>query len=125
MGVTMEIEIKCLECGKRTRRFEIGPAAFTADGGKEIIVKDTIICPKCKKDISNGSCITPSGMFIISLLGLTIGMIGEKDGALKIPPHLRGMAIVTKENFEILKAQSKASIKLAKRLNNYSNIEMK
>jgi len=115
----MEIEIKCLECGKRTRRFEIGPAAFTADGGKEIILKDAIICPKCKKDISNERCITPSGMFMISLLGLTIAMIGEKEGTGKIPPHLEGMAIVTKENFDALKARSKASIKLADRLNNH------
>src|SRR3989338_5136497 len=121
----MEIEIKCLECGKRTRRFEMGPAAFTADGGKEIISKDKIICPKCKKDISNGSCITPSGMFMISLLGLTMGMIGEKKGAFKIPPHLRGMAIVTKENFEVLKAQSKASIKLAEKLDNYPKSDIK
>ena len=121
----MEIEIKCLECGKRTRRFETGPAAFTADGGEEIILRDTIICPKCKKDISNGSCITPSGMFVISLMGLTMGMIGEKEGTLKIPPHLRGMAIVTKENFEVLKVQSKASIKLAKKLDKYSKSGIK
>ena len=121
----MEIEIKCLECGKRTRRFEIGPAAFTADGGKEIILKGTIFCPKCKKDISNGSCITPSGMFMSSLLGLTMGMIGEKEGTFKIPPHLRGIAIVTKENFEALKTQSKASIKLAEKLGNYSKSEIK
>jgi len=121
----MEIEIKCLECGKRTRRFEVGHAAFTMDGGKEIILKDTIICQKCKKDISDGSCVTPSGIFIISLLGITMGMIGEKEGTLKIPPHLKGMAIVTKENFEVLKARSKASIKLVDKLNNHSKSDIK
>lgn len=86
------------------------------DMHKEIILKDTIICPKCKKDISNEKCITSSGMFISSLMALTMGMIGEKEGSFKIPLHLRGMAIVTKENFEVLKVHSKASIKLADKL---------
>ena len=112
----MELEIKCLECDRRTRRFEIGPAAFTPNGDMGILLKDNIICPKCKKDISEGKCVTPSGTFIISLMALTMGMIGEKEGNLQIPPHLRGMAIVTKENYDALKKQSKASIKLADKL---------
>mgnify|MGYP001567293620 CR=1 FL=1 len=116
----MELEIKCLECGKRTRRFEIGPAVFTADGCKEILLRDPIICPKCKHDISNGKCITPSGMFMITLMAIIIGMKEKKDGGFEIHPHLKGLAIVTKENYEMLKKQSKASIKLAAKLNNYS-----
>ena len=111
----MQIEIKCLECDKRTRHFEIGPAVFTAEGDSEILLRDTIICPKCKKDISQ-KCITPSGRFMLSLMALTMGMIGEKEGNFSIPPHLRGLAIVTKENYEQLKRQSKASIKLANKL---------
>ena len=112
----MELEIKCLECGKGTRRFEIGPAAFTMKGDMGILLRDTIACPKCKKDISNGKCITPSGMFIISLLASTMAMMGEKEGNFQLPPHLRMMAIVTKENYDALKKQSKASIKLADKL---------
>ncbi len=118
----MELEIKCLECNKRTRKFEIGPAIFTAaDGGKEILLKNSIICPKCKKEISNGKCITPSGMFLISLMALTIGMIGEKDKTFKIPPHLKGMAIVSKENYEVLKNQKKSFIKIVSHLNDSNN----
>lgn len=112
----MEIEIKCLECGKRTRCFEIGPAAFTMGGGMEILLRDNIICPKCKKDISNEKCITLSGRFMISLMALTIGMLGEKEGDFKVPVHLKGLTIVTKEKYNILKEQSKASIKLANKL---------
>jgi len=53
----MEIEIKCLECGKRTRRFEISPAVYTMKGDMGILLRDNISCPKCKKDISNDKCI--------------------------------------------------------------------
>ncbi len=112
----MELEIKCLECKKRTRRFEIGPAAFALGGDNKIVLRDTLICPKCKRDISNGKCITPSGMFMISLMALMICMIGEKEGNLHIPPHLTGMAIVTGETYTTLQKQSKASIKLADKL---------
>ncbi|MEW5897206.1 MAG: hypothetical protein AB1668_05910 [Nanoarchaeota archaeon] len=122
----MELEIKCLECGKRTRYFEIGPAVFTPEGDKEILLRDTITCPKCKKDISGGKCITPSGMFMISLMAITMEMMAEKEGNnFKLPPHLKGMAIVSKENYDILKKQSKASIKLVEKLNNYSANEVK
>ncbi|MEK6984078.1 MAG: hypothetical protein AABX33_05885 [Nanoarchaeota archaeon] len=91
----MEIEIKCLECRKRTRQFEIGPAAFRMDGGEEIILRDNIICPKCKKDISNEKCVSRSGEFLISMMALTMGMIGEKESNFRIPPHLRGMVYGT------------------------------
>ena len=108
----MQIEIKCLECGKRTRYFEIGPAAYTMEGGDEIILRDKIFCPKCKKEINNGKCVALSGELMISLMALTIGMIGEKEGNFEIPPHLRRMALVSKENFNKLKEQSKRAITL-------------
>ena len=112
----MELEIKCLECRKRTRRFEIGPAVFTPGGCEEILLKDAIICPKCKRDISHEKCVTPCGMFMISLMAIAIGMKGKKDGYFNLPSHLRGIVIVTKENYDELKKQSKASIKLANKL---------
>jgi len=108
----MKLEIKCLECGKRTRHFEISPAVYTMKGDMGILLRNSITCPKCKKDISNGKCITPSGMFMISLTALMMAMIGEKEGCFQLPSHLKGMAIVTKENYDKLKKQSKASIKL-------------
>lgn len=117
----MDLEIKCLECGKRTRHFEIGPAVFTPDGEKEILLRDNIICQKCKKDISKGKCVTPSGMFMISLMAITMKMMAEKDGShFELPLHLRNLAVVSKENYEFLKKQSKASIKLLAKLNNES-----
>ena len=112
----MELEIKCLECGKRTRRFEMGPAVFTPGGCEEILLKDAITCPKCKRDISHEKCVTPSGMFMITLMAIAIGMKGKKDGYFNLPSHLRGLVIVTKENYDMLKSRSKASIKLANKL---------
>jgi len=116
----MELEIKCLECGKRTRRFEIGPAAYVMKGDMGILLRDTITCPKCKKDISNDKCVTPKGMFMISLMALTVGMIGEKEEKFQLPPHLMDLAIVTQENYDTLKKQSKASIKLVNKLRGLS-----
>src|SRR3989338_4304158 len=112
----MDIEIKCLKCNRRTRHFEIGPAVFTPGGHDEILLKDAIICPKCKRDISHEKCVTPSGMFMISLMAIAIGMKGKKNGYFNLPSHLRGLVIVTKENYDLLKAQGKASIKLANKL---------
>lgn len=122
----MDLEIKCLDCDKRTRRFEIGPVVFTPEDNREILLRDNIICPKCKKDISEGKCVTPSGMFMISLMAITMEMMAEKDGSrFKLPPHLGGMAIVSKENYEALKKQSKASIRLVDKLNNELKTEIK
>lgn len=121
----MKLEIKCLECSKRTKRFEIGPAAFASDGVREILLKDNLICPKCKRDISEGKCITHGGIFMISLMAITMSRIGEKEGSSHVPEHLRGMAIVTKENYDRLKVQSKASIKLVEKLDNHSKCEIK
>ncbi len=112
----MELEIKCLECGKRTRRVEIGPAAFTMKKDSEILLRDSIVCPKCKKDISHGKCITPAGMFMISLMAITMAMIGQKEGNFQLPPHLSGMAIVTENDYSVLQKKCRASIKLAKKL---------
>jgi len=122
----MELEIKCLECNKRTRRFEMGPAVFTMGGYKEILLRDPIICPKCKKDIGNGKCITPSGMFMISLMAITMEMMaGKESNYFELPPHLKGMGIVSKENYEVLKKKSKASIMLVDKLNDYPPMEIK
>ena len=54
-----------------------------------------VICPKCKKDISNEKCVSRSGEFLISMMALTMGMIGEKESNFRIPPHLRGMVYGT------------------------------
>ncbi len=122
----MELEIKCLDCGKRTRRFEIGPAVFAPNNNQKILLRDNIICPKCKHDISDGKCITPSGMFMISLMIITMWQVAEKEGdRFELPPHLRGIAIVSKENYEVLKKQSKAFIMLANKLSDYPAMEAK
>ena len=49
----MRIDIKCSECGKVTRKHEIGGVIYCVDKPKyEVIVTNKIICPKCRKDIS-------------------------------------------------------------------------
>lgn len=109
----MEIEIKCLECGKRTRRFEIGPAAYNVESiSDEILLKDRIICPKCKKDISDGKCVAQRGEFMISLMAITIGLIANKEDSFELPNHLRRFAPANNEQYNKLKEQSHARIRL-------------
>lgn len=113
----MQLEIKCLECQKRTRSFEIGPAAYPIEGGNEILLKDKIFCPKCKKDISNGKCIARESDLLISLMAITVGALaGREDKTFKIPPHLQGMTIFSKECYHQLKAQCKGAITLVTKL---------
>jgi hypothetical protein len=61
--------VKCLECGKRTMNFELGDVFYRVDdksstkGEKDVLVKDPIVCPKCKKDISDGKFEISSSNF--------------------------------------------------------------
>lgn len=108
----MRVEIKCLECGKRTRNFELGPAAYSMEGGGEIILRDEIVCSKCGKNISHEKCVALGGEAVINLTAWMIAKIAEKEGMMPFPPHLRDMIILSKEDCSKLKKQSKGVVKL-------------
>ena len=93
--------------------FEIGPAAYSKEGGDEIILRDKIFCPKCKKEISDGQCIALSGELMMSMIAMTVVRIaGENGKSFKMPQHLQGIAIVSKDNLDKLKMESNGIIKL-------------
>ena len=81
----MESDIKCLECGKMTRNFELGELICDLRKPiKTIIVKDTIICPKCKKDVSNEKFALKENYTLMKLVAANISIsIGD------VPKHLR------------------------------------
>ena len=81
----MESDIKCLECGKMTRNFELGELICDIrKPSKTIIVKDAVICPKCKKDVSNEKFALKENDTLMKLVAANISIsIGD------IPKHLR------------------------------------
>lgn len=69
----MEVKyIKCMECGKRTMNFELGDVFYRVDAEKptkgeiDILVKDPVVCPKCKKDISKAKFEIDGKDFLIT-----------------------------------------------------------
>ena len=110
----MNIEIKCLECGRRTRNFEIGPAVYAVEYDDELLLKNNIFCPKCKKDISYGKCVISAGEFFLSMTALTIVKIANTENYTEIPEHLQNILIITKENFDYFRDKGKAKIIIVK-----------
>ena len=107
----MEIDIKCLECGKGTRNFELGEVFYLADNAsKSIIIKNAIICPKCSRDISNGECMVRENellmMFVTANLCISCG---------DVPAHLKGAYPLQKRDYEMIKNRCKAKPKLVEK----------
>ncbi len=101
----MEIDIKCAECGKMTRNFELGKLFYIHDRIKEsVIIQDSLICPKCKKDISNEKCLIKENYFFMRLVAANVCLsIGE------MPDHLRdALPIFREEEYAIIKEQCKS-----------------
>jgi len=97
----MQIDIKCAECGKMTRHFELGKVCYSVENPSGTFrVVDEIICPKCKKDISNEKCLIKSHELVLKILVANIGIaIGENQ-----PEHLRG---VIRDDAGTINAKSK------------------
>jgi len=81
----MKSDIKCLECGKMTRDFELGELICDLRKPSEtIILKDAVTCPKCKKDISNEKFAIKENDILMKLVAANISTsIGD------VPKHLR------------------------------------
>ena len=92
----MESDIKCLECGKITRKVELGKIFYALESpSKTILIENTIICPKCSKDISNGKCALKINETLMKLVAANISIsIGE------IPEHLSGTYYLNKKEYE-------------------------
>ena len=104
----MESDIKCLECGKITRKFELGKLFYDINKPLEsMIILNSVICQKCKIDISNEKFSIKSHeilmKFVVSNLGASIG---------DVPNHLRDAYPVNKEEYNKMKIVCKSKPKL-------------
>ncbi len=98
----MECDIKCLECGKGTMKFELGALVYEARNSSLILVKDPIICPKCKKDISNRKCAVK--------LQDIMGKIIAANILDEIPSHLQGSFPLSNADFRKARLFCKATL---------------
>jgi hypothetical protein len=99
-----------MECGKRTMNYELGDVFYRVDDKSsdeienDVLVKDPVVCPKCKKDISDGKFEIKSTDFLIAMTTASICLIGQLKGhKFKTPIHLRGGFSLNPEDFEKMK----------------------
>jgi hypothetical protein len=111
--------IKCLECGKRTMDFELGDVFYRVDDKssteieKDVLVKDLVVCPKCKKDISDGKFEIDSTDFLLAMITAGICRIGQlKNQEFETPTHLRGGYSLNPTDFEKMKPFCRSKPKL-------------
>ncbi|MBI2670752.1 hypothetical protein HYX18_02140 [Candidatus Woesearchaeota archaeon] len=82
----MEIDIKCVRCGKATRYFNLGRIYYEIENpSQRVAVENSIICPKCKEDISRGQCLVKLHYFMMSLLTANMALKIEEEGGEPIP----------------------------------------
>jgi len=102
----MEIDIKCLECGKGTRNFELGEIFYLPEHPAEtIIIKDDIFCPKCRKNINNEKCIVKLNEMLIKLITANLCLSGN------IPQHLQGAFPMRKKDYDAIENVCKSRLK--------------
>ncbi len=117
----MEVRyIKCMECGKRTMNFELGDVFYKVDEEKptegeiEVLVKDRVVCPKCKKDVSDGRFEISSKDFLLTMITASICRLGKLRGQrFETPSHLKGGYSLNVADFEKMKRFCKSKPKLA------------
>ena len=104
----MESDIKCMECGKITRNFELGEIICNIDKpSATLLVKELITCPKCHKDISNEKCALKENDTLIRLVAANISIsIGS------VPKHLMRAYSVDKKIYKVAKSAFKSKPKL-------------
>lgn len=90
--------------------FELGDVFYRVDDKNstdcetDILVKDPVVCPKCKKDISDGKFEINSSDFLLAMITAGICRIGQlKDQEFKTPAHLRGGYSLNPADFEKMK----------------------
>lgn len=112
----MEADIKCLECGRMTRHFELGKIYYNIDNPQShVVVKEPIICPKCKTDISQRKCAVKEDDFLMRLVAATISLTMEVEGEFAMPKHLRGMASLRKQQYDIVASRSRTRLQLVEK----------
>lgn len=107
----MQIDIKCLECGKGTRGFELGEMFYLPEKPSETLtVKNAITCPKCKKDISDEKCMVKINELLMRIVTANICL-----SAGDVPPHLQGAYPLRTRDYDLVKDNCQTRLKLADR----------
>ncbi|MCZ7402871.1 MAG: hypothetical protein O8C61_11680 [Candidatus Methanoperedens sp.] len=111
--------IKCMECGKRTMNYELGDVFYRLDDKSsterenDVLVKDPVVCPKCKKNISDGKFEINSTDFHLAMITASICRIGQLKGhKFATPAHLRGGYSLNPADFEKMKHICRSKPKL-------------
>lgn len=107
----MEVDIKCSECGKITRRFELGEMFYLPENASEsIIVKNKITCPKCGKDISDRKCMVKQNDLLMRIVTANISLsIGD------VPEHLKGAHPLLKKGYGLIKNKCISKLNLVEK----------
>lgn len=107
----MEIDIKCSECGKGTRKVELGDIFYLPENASDsLIVKNHITCPKCKNDISDEKCIVKTNELLMRLATANICLSLDD-----VPKHLQGAYPLRKRDYDLVKDNCQARLKMADR----------
>lgn len=86
----MQIDIKCAECGKITRNFELGKVCLSVKNPSQTFrIVESIICPKCGKDISEEKCRINKTELVFSIMAAGMDLLREEEQ----PEHLKGIII--------------------------------
>ncbi len=111
----MEIDLKCDLCEKITLRVELGKVFYLPSNPVEsVLVEDSVICPKCKQDISNQQFLLKKHELLLHLFGTA--MVGQIMKTL--PKHLQGVYTVHEKDYSILQNICKSKPKLVNRFYN-------
>jgi len=95
-----------------TRHFELGRVFYEiAKTTKPVLVEKKIICPKCKKDISEGKCMAKSNYFMMSIIAANIFQEPRKKHG-GLPHHLQGSVRIRNQDLKMFEQFCKARLKL-------------
>lgn len=109
----MQIDIKCGECGKGTKHFELGKIFYSInDLSGTIIGKNRTICPKCKKDISDNRCLVKKHELYSRLVAANLCLAMKAEDGTSVPKHLKGAFALRKRDYELIKSECKTMFKL-------------
>ena len=111
----MEIDLKCDLCKKITTHVELGRVFYLpSDIARSAIFEEAVICPKCRKDISNQQFLLKEHEFMMLLgFGSMFLMMNES-----LPEHLQGAYAVHEKDYATLTRLCKSKPLLVKRFYN-------
>ena len=107
----METDIKCLECGRGTLRFNLGPVYYSPEIEHDnFLIAKAVICPKCGKDVSNKRFAVNGPRVMGSIFTANVCVSIRET----VPPHLRGIVLFHPSQYADIRRKAKAIPKLVR-----------